>query len=69
MSDFRYPPSQREERDEYRNRFKFTDEDIPIKKNPSKPKTKTDYFVRLILGRFSCFKDKSVVIHENARGL
>lgn len=44
--DFQMP--QREERDEYRNRFRFTDEDAqPLRK--TKEKTKTDYFIRLIL--------------------
>lgn len=39
---------QREEREEYRNRFRFTDEDAqPGKK--IKEKTKTDYLIRLIL--------------------
>ncbi len=50
MNDFEYP-SQRTERDEYRSRFKFTDEDAPKRKKPQKsaPKSKTDYLVRLIL--------------------
>ncbi len=50
MNDFEYP-SQRTERDEYRGRFKFTDEDTPKRKSSRKsvPKTKTDYLVRLIL--------------------
>lgn len=40
----------REERDEYRSRFKFTDEDVPAKKSrPTKEKTRTDYLIRLIL--------------------
>ncbi len=41
----------REERDEYRSRFKFTDEDAPSQrsKSKSKAKTKTDYLIRLIL--------------------
>lgn len=49
--DFQLPPPQRTERDEYRSRFKFTDEDAPKKKSTSKnrEKTKTDYLVRLIL--------------------
>ena len=40
----------REERDEYRSRFKFTDEDAPSQrsKSKSKAKTKTDYLIRLI---------------------
>ncbi len=47
--DFQMP--QREERDEYRNRFKFTDEDAVNVRNKSKnrEKTKTDYLIRLIL--------------------
>ena len=46
--DFQMP--QREERDEYRNRFRFTDEDAPAKRSkPAKAKTRTDYLVRLIL--------------------
>lgn len=47
--DFQMP--QRTERDEYRSRFKFTDEDAPKRKGASKPKekTKTDYLIRLIL--------------------
>lgn len=48
MNDFEYP-SQRTEREEYRSRFRFTDEDAPQRKIKSKPKTKTDYLVRLIL--------------------
>ncbi len=42
---------QREERDEYRSRFKFTDEDVKPRRSESKSreKTKTDYLVRLIL--------------------
>lgn len=50
MNDFEYP-SQRTERDEYRGRFKFTDEDTTKRKSSRKsvPKTKTDYLVRLIL--------------------
>lgn len=48
MNDFEYP-SQRTEREEYRSRFKFTDEDMPQRKKSAKPKTKTDYLVRLIL--------------------
>lgn len=50
MNDFEYP-SQRTERDEYRSRFRFTDEDAPKRKTSQKaaPKTKTDYFVRLVL--------------------
>lgn len=42
-------PSQRTERDEYRSRFKFADEDEPRRKSSSKPRTKTDYLIRLIL--------------------
>lgn len=47
--DFQMP--QREERDEYRNRFKFTDEDAVNVRNKSgnREKTKTDYLIRLIL--------------------
>ncbi len=47
--DFQMPP--RTERDEYRSRFKFTDEDAPKRKSTSKSKekTKTDYLIRLIL--------------------
>ena len=50
MNDFEYP-SQRTEREEYRGRFRFTDEDAPKRKTSRKsaPKTKTDYLVRLIL--------------------
>lgn len=44
--DFQMP--QREERDEYRNRFRFTDEDAQPRRK-SKEKTKTDYLIRLIL--------------------
>ncbi len=44
--DFQMP--QREERDEYRNRFRFTDEDAQPRKK-TKEKTKTDYLIRLIL--------------------
>lgn len=44
--DFQIP--QREERDEYRNRFRFTDEDAQPRKK-TKVKTKTDYFIRLLL--------------------
>ncbi|MBQ2842029.1 MAG: M23 family metallopeptidase [Clostridia bacterium] len=49
MNDFEYP-SQRTEREEYRSRFKFTDEDAPQRKSRTKPapKTKTDYLIRLI---------------------
>lgn len=50
MNDFEYP-SQRTGRDEYRSRFRFTDEDAPKRKTSQKstPKTKTDCLVRLIL--------------------
>ncbi len=41
--------SQRLERDEYRNKFRFTDEDEPRRKNSGKPKNKTDYLIRLML--------------------
>ena len=49
MNDFEYP-SQRTEREEYRSRFRFTDEDVPKRKKlqKSEPKTKTDYLVRLV---------------------
>lgn len=49
--DNEYQAFQREERDEYRSRFKFTDEDAPSQKSKSKSKakTKTDYLIRLIL--------------------
>lgn len=47
--DYQYPSAQRTERDEYRSRFKFTDEDEPRRKSGAKPKTKTDYLIRLIL--------------------
>lgn len=49
--DNEYQAFQREERDEYRSRFKFTDEDAPSRRSKSKPKpkTKTDYLIRLIL--------------------
>ena len=40
----------REERDEYRSRFRFTDEDAaPKRTKPAKEKTRTDYLIRLIL--------------------
>ena len=42
-------PSQRTERDEYRSRFRFADEDEPRRNKSSKPKTKTDYLIRLVL--------------------
>ncbi len=46
--DFQMP--QRAERDEYRSRFRFTDEDAPIKRSkPAKEKTRTDYLIKLIL--------------------
>ena len=50
-NDFQYPPSQRTEREEYRSRFRFTDEDAPKRSKASQKdaKTKTDYLVRLIL--------------------
>ena len=41
-------PISRIERDEYRSKFKFEDNDIPARKS-TKPKTKTDYLIRLIL--------------------
>lgn len=40
----------REEREEYRSRFKFSDEDAPVRKSkPSKEKSRTDYLIRLIV--------------------
>lgn len=45
--EYQYPSTGRKEREEYRSRFSFPDEE-PIKKKKS-PKTKTDYLVRLIL--------------------
>ena len=45
--DFSQPIS-RIERDEYRSKFKFADNDMPERKS-TKPKTKTDYLIRLIL--------------------
>ncbi len=45
--DFQQP--QRAEREEYRNRFRFADEDEPKRKGLSKPKNKTDYLIRLVL--------------------
>ncbi len=47
--DFQQPTVQHTERDEYRNRFKFADDDKPKKKKVVFPKTKTDYLVRLML--------------------
>lgn len=49
--DYDFQAPQRTERDEYRSRFKFTDEDAPAAKSrqKNKPKTKTDYLIRLIL--------------------
>ncbi len=49
--DYDFQMSQREERDEYRNRFKFADEDAVAEKNKlkRKEKTKTDYLIRLIM--------------------
>ena len=47
--DFENTASQRTERDEYRSRFRFTDEDEPQKRKSVKPKSKTDYLVRLVL--------------------
>ena len=46
--DYNFQMPQREERDEYRNRFRFTDEDAQPRRK-TKEKTKTDYFIRLIL--------------------
>lgn len=45
--EYQYPSTGRKEREEYRSRFSFSDEE-PIKKKKS-PKTKTDYLIRLIL--------------------
>ncbi len=45
--DYQYPSSGRKEREEYRSRFAFPDEETPKKKKTAK--TKTDYLVRLIL--------------------
>lgn len=49
--DFQAPSYQRTEREEYRSRFRFTDEDEPKRKSGArlKEKTKTDYLIRLIL--------------------
>lgn len=49
--DNEFQSFQREERDEYRSRFKFSDEDAQTvrSKRPAKEKTKTDYLIRLIL--------------------
>ena len=44
--DYSPKHTDRPERDEYRNRFSFAEENTVRSK---KPKTKTDYFVRLIL--------------------
>ena len=46
--DYDFQSPQREERDEYRNRFRFSDEDAPQRKK-TKEKSKTDYFVRLLI--------------------
>lgn len=46
--DYDFQTPQREEREEYRNRFRFTDEDAQPRKK-TKEKTKTDYLIRLIL--------------------
>lgn len=48
MNDFELP-NQRTERDEYRSRFKYVDDDTAVKKRKDKTKGKTDYLVRLIL--------------------
>ncbi len=48
MDNFDYG-SQRLERDEYRNKFRFADEDEPRRKNSGKQKNKTDYLIRLML--------------------
>lgn len=48
--DYDFQTPQREERDEYRNRFRFADEDSkPRRIKPVKEKTKTDYLIRLVL--------------------
>ena len=48
--DFQYPSAVRPEREEYRGRFKFTDEDAPVRRSGrAREKTKTDYLIRLIL--------------------
>ncbi len=44
--DFQYPATRRAERDEYRSRFTFPDEEPSKAKSP---KNKTDYLIRLIL--------------------
>lgn len=46
--DYDFQSPQREERDEYRSRFRFSDEDAPPRKK-IKEKSKTDYFVRLLV--------------------
>lgn len=48
MDGFEYG-SQRIERDEYRNKFRFADEDELRRKSTGKPKNKTDYLIRLML--------------------
>ena len=48
MDNFDYG-SQRLERDEYRNKFRFADEDEPRRKKSGKQKNKTDYLIRLML--------------------
>lgn len=52
MDNFDYG-AQRLERDEYRSKFRFTDEDEPRRKSTGKPKNKTDYLIRLML--LQCF--------------
>ncbi len=49
--DFQLPSPQRTEREEYRSKFKFADEDVPKRKFTAakKEKTKTDYLIKLIL--------------------
>lgn len=48
--DNEYQGFQREERDEYRSRFRIADEDaLPKKSKVQKEKTKTDYLIKLIL--------------------
>lgn len=48
--DNEFQTPRREERDEYRSRFRFTDEDAqPRRSKPAREKTRTDYLIRLIL--------------------
>ena len=48
MENFDYS-SQRIERDEYRNKFRFAEEDDFRKNTREKQKNKTDYLIRLML--------------------